>query len=70
MERRRVPELASRAGEVPLDGLEAQPQLTGDLTMASSLGDEQHNLLLDRGQLGYRQRIAPSPRRVMLRPHR
>src|SRR2546423_46423 len=39
------------ARDVPVRGLQAESQLVGNRAAGPALGDEQHDLLLDRGQL-------------------
>jgi len=51
-ERRCLLELVSRAGEVPLDGFQAETQPAGDRARGLAAGDAEHDLLFDRRQLG------------------
>jgi hypothetical protein len=53
VERRRPLELPARAGEVPIDGPGTHAKARGDRLDGSPLCDEEHDSLLDRGQLGY-----------------
>jgi len=56
-ERRRELELSLRASEVPIDRLPAEPEPVRNGTGALTTGDQQDDLLLDRGQLWNRQRV-------------
>jgi hypothetical protein len=52
-------ELQPSTGDVPLDRLQAESELRCDGSDAVSLGYEQHDLLLDRRELGNRHLAPP-----------